>query len=345
MRIVRHPRPPPQPPAFRRAAAAPRVGDTVAGFSESVARTSFDAVLPRLLHRLRGLAQTCVSHRDGRASCRTAESQATAGSTPRHRDRASAPRTRRREASAVIAAVLREVAPASRSSGPAPSEVSPWGRRVRSCMRVGSSVAGRLCWPDGRPHASCFGWDPGPPPRDERPGGALRTLFRRLRRRSSKPRIPPHRAGCSAADDHRVRRTRQRCSAGGGALLLRARRACSCSRRRPTPGRRADRLPGLGAGERAAPPVPWRALPRDRARDRAHDGRAVLRRHRRMEGAVRRRLRRAAGPYPFAAWWWCFASAFVCALLVWRPAADLVTRLCFRTGRSAARGGSPRASW
>ena len=35
--------------------------------------------------------------------------------------------------------------------------------------------------------------------------------------------------------------------------------------------------------------------------------------------------------HTFAAWW-CFASAFVCALLVWRPAADLVTRLCFRTG-------------
>ncbi|MBI5169478.1 MAG: CPBP family intramembrane metalloprotease [Candidatus Eisenbacteria bacterium] len=30
--------------------------------------------------------------------------------------------------------------------------------------------------------------------------------------------------------------------------------------------------------------------------------------------------------------WWCFGSALVCALLVWRPAADLVTRACFRTG-------------
>jgi hypothetical protein len=35
--------------------------------------------------------------------------------------------------------------------------------------------------------------------------------------------------------------------------------------------------------------------------------------------------------YSFAAWW-CFASALVCVLLVWRPAADFVTRLCFRTG-------------
>lgn len=30
--------------------------------------------------------------------------------------------------------------------------------------------------------------------------------------------------------------------------------------------------------------------------------------------------------------WWCFGSAAVCALLVWRPAADRVTQLCFRSG-------------
>ncbi|MCC6652683.1 MAG: hypothetical protein IT348_16140, partial [Candidatus Eisenbacteria bacterium] len=29
---------------------------------------------------------------------------------------------------------------------------------------------------------------------------------------------------------------------------------------------------------------------------------------------------------------WSYAAAVICALLVWRPAADLVTRLCFRSG-------------